>query len=434
MTRPKDLIVVGGGAAGTAAALEARRRGLDVVLVEGRQRTPREHALIALAEDLAQRPLRRAPAERRAEGLRQAVRRAGEQASAFLDQREAVLARRGVERVLGRARLPGDPGVVVVGGDQAGEHRLAARHVLLASGSRPLPLIGPGGTPRAFDPAWGLLDADESPPTACVVGGGRHGVVLAGLLACAGSQVTLVETGDRLLSHADADVAAAVLRALRQDGVDACLGTSVDAIGGEAGAWTLPALPSRGPFARVHVAVGRSPDLSEFGEGVAAAVSAPRPAQEYGTAWPWLCVAGEASGRRMTAEAARREGRAAVLKLLGESHHVPAIDIPVLVAGSAACGWAGLTEGQAVARGLALRVGRARVAGRGALAPGFVKLLADAGSGRLLGVHVFGHGREAVALGAALIELGVGLPELAAMAFPAGTGAAALAEAAEAAV
>src|SRR5688572_7262471 len=100
---PRELVVIGGGAAGTAAALHARERGMDVVLVEARERWARHLAEIALAEELAGRPLSRAPTERVAEGFRQAVRRAGETAAASLDRRDRLLARANVARVVGLA-------------------------------------------------------------------------------------------------------------------------------------------------------------------------------------------------------------------------------------------------------------------------------------------------------------------------------------------
>lgn len=424
----RDLVILGGGAAGTGAALEARACGLDVVLVEARVRSAREQSLVALADELAIRPLRRAPAERRPDGFRHAVRRAGEAASAFLDQRDQLLARRGVDRLIGRARLPGAEGVVEVEHDGATDE-IRARHVLLASGSRPVTLPGPGGSAVEGDDRAVILD--ELPPaSACVVGGGRHGVLLSALLACAGTDTWLVERSERLLPRADADVSSAIQRAIEHAGVVLSTGTSVRMVHRDGASWRVDGVLGAPSFDRVYVAAGRRPDLSAFGPRVAEAVAPSLREHSHRTAWPWLFVAGEASGRSLTAEGARREGRAAVRTLLGRPEHVPLKDVPFLVGGAGACGWAGMGEDEALAQGHSLLVGRARLAGRGAHLPGFVKVLADRGSRRLLGVHVVGLGREAVALGAALIELGVGLDELAAMAFPVGTAAEALVEAA----
>ena len=84
-----------------------------------------------------------------------------------------------------------------------------------------------------------------------------------------------------------------------------------------------------------------------------------------------------------------------------------------------------------MAAGHSIVVGRAGLPGHGALPPGFVKLIADAGSQRLLGVHVAGsRGHEALMLASALLECGAGRQDLAAMAFPANSPAEALAQAA----
>lgn len=424
----RDLVILGGGAAGTGAALEARAHGLDVVLVEARVRSAREQSLVALADELAIRPLRRAPPERRPDGFRHAVRRAGEAASAFLDQRDQLLARRGVARLIGRASLPGDEGVVEV------EHEgtrdvIRARHVLIASGSRPASVPGAAGARVEGDDRTRILD-DLPPASACVIGGGRHGVLLASLMACAGAETWLVEAKDRLLPRADADVSSAIQRALEHSGVVLSTGTRVSAAIRQDSGWSVSGVMGAPVFEKLFVVAGRRPDLAAFGARVAEAVQPPLPEQSHQTAWPWLRVAGEATGRSLSAEAARRDGRAAVRGLLGRPDHVPLGDVPSLVGGSGACGWAGLSEEEASSRGHSVLIGRSRLSGRGAQLPGFVKIVADRGSRRLLGIHVVGPGREAVALGAALIELGVGLDELASMAFPVGTAAEALVEAA----
>lgn len=434
-----DLIVLGGGAAGAAAALAARERGWDVVLVEGGRGAGRTLLEAALADELARRPIeRRAPGSPSGESrpFRLAVRSAGERAAAGTDRRDGLLARRGVARVAGRGRLTGEPGVVVVGPRDPGE-RIRARHVLLATGSRPVVVQRPPEEPFADERAR-LADEAAPPESAVVVGGGRQGVALAGLLARAGSRVVLVETEGRLLPRADSDVSAAVTRALEAVGVRVIVSNvavdmragrvavarSVAAARDDAGGESIEA-------ARVYAAGARRPDLSCLPPELASAVSTPMAAQAYATTLPWLLVAGSASGRPLGVEAAQREGRAAVAMAAGERVHVPDRAIPRFVAGIGGGGWVGATQEECVAEGHAILVGWATLAGRGNLPPGFVKVIVDRGSQRLLGVHVAGsQGREAVVLAAALLEVGVGRPEVAAMAFPPGSPAEALAEAA----
>jgi pyruvate/2-oxoglutarate dehydrogenase complex dihydrolipoamide dehydrogenase (E3) component len=445
----RDLVVVGGGAAGAAAALAARERGWDVVLVEGRGRPGRALLESALADTLAWRPLPpRPPGSPSGESLpfRQAIRAAGERAAAGTDRRDGLLARRGVARLVGRGRLTGEPGVVLVGREDSGE-TLRARHVLLATGGRPIVAQRSPAQPFA-DERIRLADEASPPESAIVVGGGRQGVALAGLLACAGCRVVLVEKECRLLPHADADLSLAVARALEAAGVRVFL--SHEAVDMRAARVVVartaridvtrsPPIAEQGDAggeqvleaSRVYAAGARAPDLACLPAELAAAVTIPMPAQEYRTAIPWLLVAGSASGRALGTEAAQREGRAAVALLAGEHVHVPERAIPRFVAGIGGGGWVGAAEVESVREGHSVLVGRATLAGQGSLPPGFVKVVVDRGSQRLLGVHVAGsQGREAVVLAAALLELGAGRPELAAMAFPPGSPAEALAEAA----
>jgi pyruvate/2-oxoglutarate dehydrogenase complex dihydrolipoamide dehydrogenase (E3) component len=421
----RDLVVIGGGWAGTAAALAARAAGLDVVLVEARERAPRALAETALAEDLAARPLGRATSDRRAEAFRRAVRRGGEAAAAEMDRRERLLGRASVDRVSGRGRLSSEAGRVDVEGSGRGES-VRARAVLIATGSRP--------ASDAPDDRHGLLDEPSPPESAIVVGGGSEGVVLAGLLACAGTRVTLVERQDRVLPRADADVSAAVARALTAVGATLRLGATATAIEvrGASRVATVATGAGTGEIeaSRVLIASGRRPEWGGLDAPAEVLAGLPLPEQVQATALPWLFAAGSATGRIAWPEASQREGRAVVELVQGRRAHVPYHAVPRLVAGAGGAGWAGLTEAQCRERGHVLLIGRASLAGHGAVAGGFVKVLVDAGSSRLLGVHAAGAlAREAVVLGALALEAGLGRGDLAPLAFPASSHAEALVDA-----
>ena len=182
---------------------------------------------------------------------------------------------------------------------------------------------------------------------------------------------------------------------------------------------------------RVFIVCGHVPDPGRFGPALLGVLSEAAPPNVFRTSLPWLLVAGAAAGRQVNAEAARREGRAAAALVAGSVVRVPYDAVPTTVVGPGGGGWAGFAEAECRRRGHSVLVGRAKIAGRGPVPPGFVKVVADAGSQRLLGVHVAGPlGCEAVVVGAALFELGASRLDLAAMAFPLGSPAQALAEAA----
>jgi dihydrolipoamide dehydrogenase len=424
----QDLVILGGGAAGTAAALSAAAAGLSVVLVEpGRFRRSRESET-ALAELLARRPLAGAPGERRVEGWRGAVRRAGEAAAAADDRRERRLREHGVARVCGTGRLSAEPGEVRLDG-----HVLRGAHVLVATGSLATPPRGCAAEPAAWLDRARLFDGDRAPASALVVGGGLEGVGLAGLLAAAGTAVVLTSAAGRLLPEADPDLSAAVERSLSAAGVDLRLGRRPEHVDrGESGHRVCLDDGDEMLVSCCLATGARRPDrdtcgLDELGLDLPQVLEP----QEYATPRADLVLAGSATGRTLVPEAATREGRAVVARLLGRSEHVPHEAVPKLVAGVASCGWAGASEPDLRARGHALRIGRAQLPGRGRQRPGFVKLLADSNSNRVLGVHAVGaEAREASLLGAVAVEAGLSRLDLVAMAFPEDSAAAALAEAA----
>lgn len=427
MSAQHDLIVLGGGAAGTAAALAAGRLGLDVVLVEpGRRRKLRE-AEAALAELLAQRPLSGAPPERRRAGWTAAVRRAGEAAAAASDRRDRRLSSAGVARVAGAARLTGEPGGVRLGGAT-----LHARHVLVATGSRPRLPEGCEAEPGALAERASLLDRVEAPREALVLGSGPEAAGLAGLLAAAGTRVRLAVDAPRLLPEADPDVSAAVARSLASAGAEvltelACLGLEPGRVRLRGADGREAELESELTFAACGSRPAREAcGLDEAAPGLPAAL----PEERFDAGPEGLWLAGSATGREMTPEAAEREGRAVVDHLLGRPRPVPRRCVPHLVAGLAGCGWVGLAEPEARSAGHALSVGRAQLPGSGRLRPGFVKILADSSSNRLLGVHAAGaQAREAVLLGAVAVEWGASRLDLAELAFPEDAAASGLLEA-----
>ena len=228
-----DLAIVGGGTAGLVAAVIAGELGARVALIE-RAATGGDclwtgcvpsKALIASA-GLAQRfrtadRLGLEPVEPRIDFSRvmDSVRAAREQIAPH-DSPER-LRRSGVEVIEAEGRLLG-AGVVGAGG-----RRLAARAVLIATGSRPLLPCIPGlaaSSPLTTDTLW---EIDELPRRLVVLGGGATGCELAQAFARLGSKVTLVEAQAALLANEEPEAQALVARRLREEGVDVRLDARV---------------------------------------------------------------------------------------------------------------------------------------------------------------------------------------------------------------
>ncbi len=469
-----DLLVVGGGPAGYGAALRAARLGARVVLVNEeepggvclRRGCIPSKALLEVARRV--RELRDAEAL----GLRvagfavdlEAVRafrdRAVRTLTASLQQ---LLRAAGVQVVRGRGRLDG-PGRVLVspavgvsgwgGAGSAGEGRATgaaakaeaevweAPRVLLATGSR-------SGRPRwaEGEPFW---DSDAAvalpfvPPRLAVVGAGPVGMEMATVYHALGSQVTVLELLPRVLPAEDEEVSAEIARLYERRGFRLLAGvrvTGAEVGGGAVRLHLEPAAPvaagedvargSGGGSLRaveaeaVLVAVGRRPNtaglgletvgLAPAGEGAGWLAVGP----DLATVAPGVWAAGDVTGQRLLAHYALAQGVAAVEAAFDRPRTVDLDVVPACTFTLPEVGSVGLTEAQAAARGPVL-VGRFpfRASGRAMAAgerDGFVKVVADAGTRRVLGVHAVGPGAaEIVHEGALAVAAGLDLDRLAA--------------------
>ncbi|HPF34035.1 MAG TPA: FAD-dependent oxidoreductase [Candidatus Krumholzibacteria bacterium] len=353
-----DILVIGAGPAGLAAAAEAANRGLDVVLLE---RDPRH-------------PIHRLPLP-------------------------------GVSVAAAHGRLDG-PGVVT--GEQADgvRRRWRAAHVILAAGDRP---HRPNDVPDALP---GLLAADAPvptpvPPTVLVAGGGPAGVAAALRWREAGARVILACRTARLLPGLDADLAAHLTRRLQVREVDVRPRTRLVSLraDGPGVAATL-----RGPgsvavelaAACAMLAVGRraaSEDLGLDGLPVVRDRRGRLQTDPCGlTAVPGLWAVGGLTGTPTTERTARAEGRAAVAAAVGEPAPPPAWDhLPRHLPEPLQAAAVGLDAEEAAARGWDV------AAALGERDGSCAKLVAEREGGRLLGAFLAGPTATADVEGAAAL-------------------------------
>jgi glutathione reductase (NADPH) len=267
-----DLVVIGGGNAGVAAAGVARRAGWSVALIEedllggtcpNRGCVPKK-VLVAACEVVDH--ARRAVGHGVSGELRidwdalQARRRS------IVDpipaSTEASLAGRGVELVRGRARFVGQRTIAV------GDRRLAGRKVVIATGSMPRPLSFPGAALVATSDEF--LAMPRVPRTAAFVGAGVIGMELSHVLARAGCErVILLELGPRALPAADADVVDALVAHGRTLGIELRTNVQIRAVSresdgdgaGGAGRFAIEVDGDRLVVERVFHGAGRVPRL-----------------------------------------------------------------------------------------------------------------------------------------------------------------------------
>jgi dihydrolipoamide dehydrogenase len=425
-----DVIVIGGGTGGYSTALRAAALGLDVVLVERdkvggtclhRGCIPSK-AMLHAAELV--------------DGIAEARERWGVKATldavdwpALVATRDDIVARnhRGVEAhlahagvrvVRGSARLTG-PRSVRVEGDAAiqGAQRFTARRgLVLATGSHPrtLPGLEPDG--RRVVTSDDALFAPGLPASVLVLGGGAIGVEYASFHRSLGAEVTLVEAAERIVPLEDADVSRHLTRGLKKRGIDVRAGARLLDAEVLDGGVRARLRTARGETVTVEaerllVAVGRAPVTDGLDVTAAGLTTDERgfvvPADwdRLETAVPGVHVVGDLLPPPSLglAHASFAEGLLVAETLAGvPSAPVDYAAVPRVTYSSPQTAAVGLSEAEARARGHEVEansmplsaVAKGMVHGQG----GMVKVVTEAGGGRVLGVHLVGpHVSEMIA-------------------------------------
>ena len=330
----------------------------------------------------------------------------------------------GVRLVRGHGRLDG-PGRVRVQTPDGPVVLVGRRGVVLDTGTRP---AVPDVEGLAATPYWTnreAVRAETSPRRLAVLGGGNIGVELAQAFARCGSQVVLLETADRLLVAEEPEASAALTRALRDEGVDVRTGTDVQRVAHESGRFVVVLADGVLEADELLVATGRTPNLDDVG---LASVGLDPDADtvevdERCRAGERLWAVGDITGRGAFTHVSLYQGELVVRDVLGEDgpggeyHAVARVTYT-----QPEVGQVGLTESEAREAGHAVVTGTAEVddSPRGwiAQASGVVKVVADAGTGVLLGGTVVApYGGEVLGLLSTAVHARLTVPDLARMHF-----------------
>jgi dihydrolipoamide dehydrogenase len=438
-----DLLVIGGGPGGYAAAIRAAQLGREVTLVERNGAAGLggvclhvgcipSKALIELA-GAAHRTAELEAAGLRADGVTVSLERfqawRGELCARLARGVGELLGRGQVRIVHGEARFNRPDRVAVRTPD---DHALffEFQHAIVATGSRPIELPGLPFDGERVLTSTGALALTSTPKSVVVVGAGYIGLELGTALAKLGARVTVVEALDRVLPSVDKSLTAPVLRRLRALGVDVRLRTTAQRL--EEGALVVagPDGEDRVEAKRVIVAVGRVPNTEDLGLATAGIPMASNghaggsgDGRAMATAGGLIevgedmrateriaavgdVVAGPALAHKATAEAA-----VAAEALSGRPATFDARAVPEVIFTDPEIGTVGLTEAQAREAGMDAVAATFPLAASGRAGTlnerdGFTRVIADRATDRVVGVHIVGpHASELVAGGALAIEL-----------------------------
>jgi dihydrolipoamide dehydrogenase len=435
--RETDLVVIGAGPGGYAAAFAAADRGIkNVVLVDADEQPGGvclnrgcipSKTLLHIARLITEAH------EAQSWGIRfarpeidlAALRRWKNDVIAKNANGVRQLAKaRGVEIVRAWARFEDSQTLLLrqEAGGQTNESRLRFQHAILAVGSRPTAIPSLNiDSPRVMD-STSALDLPDVPKSLLVVGGGYIGLEMGTVYAALGSEVTVVEMTDGLLAGADRDLVQVLQKRLNRTFKAIYLNTKVvqmaDAGGGISVEFDNTAgesLPSQ-QFDRVLIAVGRTPNNQGIGLENTKVKVTPRGFVEVDerrrTADEHIYAIGDIAGEPLLAHKASYEAKIAVEAIIGGPAAFDARAIPAVVFTDPEVAWAGLTATEAAQRGTKVEIakfpwaasGRATALGRN---DGLTKFIVSPASKRVLGVGIVGVGAgELIAEGVLAIEMG----------------------------
>lgn len=326
---------------------------------------------------------------------------------------------RKVKHIQGTAKLTGPNSLVI---EDSGEE-IRFKHAVLATGSRP---FIPG--PLAIDSKRVMtsneaLDLESVPDSLLVIGGGYIGLELGTAYAALGSKVTVVEMLEGLLTGADRDLAKIVDKRVNHLFEKVYLNTRVVEMKDTGDGVKVSFDPAEDEvFDKVLVAVGRRPNTENLGlentkitldsQGFVVTDNQGR------TEEPSIFAIGDISGQPMLAHRATHQGRLAAEVIHGSKAVFEPYAIPAVVFTDPELAWVGLTETEAIEQGIDHKVarfpwaasGRALTVGR---TDGLTKMIVDPQTDRLLGMGVVGAGAgELIAEGALALEMAVTLEDL----------------------
>ena len=441
MAGPYDLVVIGTGPGGYVCAIRASQLGLKVAVVEKRAThggtclnvgcIPSKALLHAseLFEEaghgFADMGIGVAPQldlEKmlafKAEGVKGNV-----DGVAFLMKKNKIDTYHGTGTIAAAGKVQVTP-------ENGGEiTELETKAIVVATGSDIARLPGIDIDEKQVVSSTGALELEEVPKKMLIVGAGVIGLELGSVWRRLGAEVHVVEFLDRIIPGMDLDVAKQFQKILTKQGMTFQLGSKVTGLKQDASGCTVTIEPANGGEAQemaadvVLVAIGRIPFTEGLGlEDTGVAIDNRRRIvvdEHFQTNVPGIYALGDVIAGPMLAHKAEDEGVAVAEILAGQSGHVNYDVIPNVIYTAPEVASVGKTEEELKEAGIAYKTGKFPFMANGRAkvnrtTDGFVKVLADAKTDRILGVHMVGpHVGELIAEAAVIMEFGGSAEDLA---------------------
>ena len=411
-----DVIIIGGGPAGYNAGIRAAQLGLKAAVVEKRVTLggtclnvgcmPSKALLhaselyaAAAGSEFANLGIEVKPKL----NLVQMMAQKAESVTALTKGIEFLFKKNKIDWIKGMGRIAG-PGKVEVTAEDASVTVLEAKNIVIATGSEPSGLPGVVVDNKRIVDSTGALSLPEVPKSLVVIGAGIIGLELGSVWRRLGAEVTVVEFLDRISPGMDAETAKTFQRSLTKQGITFKLGAKVTAAKASKTGVSLTVEPVAGGDAEtitadyVLLAIGRKPFT--FGLGLETVGITPDKrgfieTDHFKTSAPGVWAIGDAIHGPMLAHKAEEDAVAVIELIAGKYGHVDYNLVPSVVYTAPEVAWVGKTEEQLKEAGVAYKAGkfpftansRAKINHE---TDGFVKVLADAKTDEILGVHMIG--------------------------------------------
>jgi len=406
-----DVVIVGGGSAGYVAAIRASQLGGKVILIEKD----------ALGGTCLNRGCIPTKALLHSVEILESARRgkdyginAGELIIDFtkiMNRKDTVvktlvtgvrylMKSNAIEVIKGTGKLISPTEVEVDGGRK---ENIKADKIILTPGSVPSVVPIPGVDGSGVITSDDALQLSEIPHSLLVIGGGAIGVEFATIFAKLGTEVIIVEMLPQIIPTEDTELSMSLKRVLERDGIKIFTGAQVSRIeDNPEGNKLISVVTGEGEQKLtaefVLVAIGRKSNIEGLGlerVGIKTERGSITVNDRMETNIAGIYAAGDAIGGILLAHVASAEGEVAVENALGKKSVIDYRVVPRCIYTMPEVAAVGLTESQAREEGLNLKVGRfpftansrALILGQ---RDGFVKILSDAGSGEIFGIHIFG--------------------------------------------
>lgn len=355
-----------------------------------------------------------------------------------------LLKANGCQFVAGEARFTGPKSLDIK--TSSGVQKWDFQTVVIATGSRPSALPGFEIDQKQIVDSTGALSLSKIPRTLLCIGGGYIGIELGTFYSKVGTQVTVVEALPSLLTGVDPDLSKVVAKRLEKNGTKVFLKTQVKSCRKVKDkvevTFSVEGVEKKQEFDVVLVTIGRRPNSDQLGLEKLGLKTDAKGFLEVNpqrrTSLSHVYAIGDIAGQPLLAHKGSKEGIVAAEAIAGQKTIYDVIAMPAVIFTDPEIATVGLTEAEAKAKGLSVQVGLFPLAANGrALSmgepDGFVKMIGDAKTGRLLGVHIVGvEASNLISEAALALEMGAQVEDLALTVHPHPTLPESLMEAAEA--